>query len=222
LLSLVMGRDAMAAPKFITTEEDISENSVLKFRDRLSIGAQIYSVIPSARPFNATISSTSSDYRYQISGAFGVEVFYRFSEHLDLGVSTAYETYESRLRNGSSSTEFQTAKMKMFPIEGVAKWQWAKGVWAPEVEAGLGIGFYNMELKSTNLNQPTVRDQSAAALAHAAFGISMAWLDDTNIGIALGYRMMFLSQTDFDATIAQIKRKSLSGIYAKATLRYHF
>lgn len=219
---MLLSPQAQAAPKFITTEEDISENKVLKFQDRLSVGVQLYSVIPSARPFNATISSTSSDYRYQISGAFGLEVFYRFSEHLDLGLSTAFETYESRLRNSSSSTEFQTARMKLFPIQGIAKWQWAKGVWAPEVETGLGIGFYNMELKSTNLNQSIVRDQSAAMLAHAAFGISMAWLDNSNIGIALGYRMMFMPEKEFDATIAQIKRKSLSGIYAKATLRYHF
>ncbi len=213
---------AIAAPKFITSEEDLSEPKILDFQDRLSFGIQLYSVAPSVRPFQAVSGSTTGDYRYQISGATGVEIFYRFSEHMDLGISTSYEYFRSRLRQSSGSTEFQSARMRLFPIEGIAKWQWAQGVWAPEFETGVGIGFFNMELKSTNLNQPTIRDSSAALLAHAAAGVSLAWMEDTNIGIALGYRMMFLQQKEFDATIINVRRKSLSGIYSKATLRYHF
>ena len=218
----LFSQNAWSAPKYITSTEDVSEHKVLRFQDRLSFGFQLYSVIPTARPFQAIISSAASDYRYQISGAFGAELFYRFSEHMDLGISSAFEIYESTLRPTSGPTEVQTARMKLFPVEAVAKWQWSKGVWAPELETGLGVGIFNMSLTSTNLGQAIAKDSSTAMLAHVAGGVSLAWMDDTNIGILLGYRMMFMKQKEFDVTTLNIRRKSLSGVYAKATFRYHF
>lgn len=210
------------APRFIVSQEDRSELDLMDFQERLSFGLQLYSVIPQSRPFQAIDGSSATAYRYQISGAFGVEVFYKFTSNLDLGVSAAWESYESRLTQSGSTTEIQTANMRMFPIEAIAKWQWARGVWAPELEAGLGMGFYKTTLTSTNLAQSKVEDSAAAFLGHVAGGVSLAWMDSTNIGIGLGYRMMFMGQQDFDANIVTIRRTSMSGLFAKANLRYHF
>lgn len=213
---------AQSAPRFIVSQEDNSELDLMDFQERLSFGLQLYSVIPQSRPFQSIDGSTATEYRYQISGAFGVELFYKFTSNLDLGVSAAWESYESRLTQSGSTTEIQTANMRMFPLEALAKWQWAKGVWAPELEAGFGMGFFKTTLSSTNLAQSKVDDTGSAFLGHIAGGVSLAWMDSTNIGVGLGYRMMFLSQRDFDANIVTIRRGSMSGLFAKANLRYHF
>lgn len=213
---------AQAAPKFIVSQEDQSDLELVDFQERLSLGLQLYSIVPQSRPFASIDGSTTTDYRYQISGGFGVELFYKLSTKLDLGVSAAWESYESQLTTSGSTTEIQTANMRMFPLLAVAKWQWARGVWAPELEAGVGMGFFKTTLTSTNLAQSKVEDSSAALLGHIAGGVSLAWLENTNIGVGLGYRMMFLGQSDFNASIVTIRRTSMSGIYAKANLRYHF
>jgi hypothetical protein len=215
---------AQEAPRFMVSQEDVEDLEVLKLKDRLSLGVQLYSVVPSARPFQDLSSSPVQDFSYQILGALGVELAYKFSTYLDLGISTAYEFYESRLRlqSGTSSTELRTAKVSLFPISGILRYEWPKKFWAPVLEGGFGVGVFNMSLQSSNLAQAEIKDSSMTVLAHAASGVNFAWLDDTNIGVMLGYRLMFLQQKDFNASTFDIRRKSLSGLYAKASLRYHF
>lgn len=222
LASFATSVQAQEKPRFMVSEEDVEDLDVLKIKDRLSFGLQLYSVVPSSRPFQAVSGSSVEDFRYQISGAFGIELAYKLSTNLNLGLATSYEFYESRLESGSSTTEYRTAKMRLFPIEGIARYEWPKKFWAPVVEGGFGVAIFNMLLQSTNLAQAEIKDSAMSVIAHAATGVNLAWLDDTNIGILLGYRMMFLQQQDFDASTFDIRRKSLSGLYAKASFHYHF
>ncbi len=213
---------AQSTPRYMTSEEDVSELDVVKLKDRASVAFQLYSVVPSSRPFQAVQGSQVEAFRYQISGAFGAEFAYRLTTNMDLGLSVAYELFESRVEQGAASTEFSDARMKLFPVMAVARWQWPRTFWSPEAEVGLGLGIFNMTVDSTNLSQDTVTDSSTSLLAHAAGGLSLAWLDNTNLGVMLGYRYMMLGKKDFPASIFDIRRGSLSGVYAKATLRYHF
>ena len=97
-----------AAPKYLISQEDTEDFSIINLRDRLSFGLQMYSVVPNARPFQSVDGGTVTDYEYQISTAFGFEVFYKYSKRLDLGLSTAWEIYE----NGTVKTGPATAHLK--------------------------------------------------------------------------------------------------------------
>ena len=216
---------AQPAPRYMTSQEDIEDLNVVKLKNRASIAFQLYSVLPMSRPFQAVSDSGVADFRYQIAGAFGAEFGYKFSTNLDLGLGVAYELYESRFEQGQAATAFSTSRMRLFPVTAVARWQWPRALWTPEAEVGVGIGIFNMSVDSTNVSQKTVSESSTSLLAHGAGGVSIAWLDDTNIGVMVGYRQMLLGSKDFtteDAIVTSIRRKSLSGAYAKATLRYHF
>lgn len=214
---------AQEAPQFLVSEEDISDLSVSHLKDRFSLGINLYSVVPSSRPFQASTGTQVQDFRYQVSGALGLDFSYKMTKQFELGVASAFELFESRLQvGGNNSKEFRTAKLRVIPMQLLARYQWHKNIWAPLVEAGAGMGFWKMSLESTNLAQAPIEDSASNVLAHLAGGATFAWLDDTDIGVLLGYRMMFAGQKDFDAATLTIKRKSLTGIFAKATVRYHF
>ncbi|MEO5668084.1 MAG: hypothetical protein ABIR96_08495, partial [Bdellovibrionota bacterium] len=153
---------------------------------------------------------------------FGAEFAYKLHTNFDLGLSVSYELYESRVEQGAASTEFSDAHMKLFPVVAVARWQWPHKFWSTEAEAGVGAGIFNMKVDSTNLSQTTVTDSATSLLAHGAVGLSLAWLDNATIGTMIGYRYMMLGKKVFPASVFDIQRSSLSGAYAKASLRYHF
>lgn len=214
---------AQSAPRYMTSSEDVEELNVVNLRERLSVGLQVYSVVPASRPYQAASSSGTTAFRYQASGAFGLELGYKLRTGFDLGLSAAYELYESRIQQAGTQTEFNIARMKLFPVVATARWQWPRQFWSPELEAGVGMGIFNMSLTSTNLAHAEVPDSSTSLLAHAAGGMSVAWLDDTNLGILLGYRQMFLGAKAFPiSNDVTINRSSLSGFFAKATLRHQF
>jgi hypothetical protein len=214
---------AQQAPRYMTSQEDIDDPSVVKLKDRASVAFQLYSVVPTSRPFQSVDDVNGArDFRYQIAGGFGAEFAYKLMTNLDLGLNVAYELYESRMEQSAAFTAFSTARMRLFPILATARWQWPQGLWSPEAELGVGTGIFNLSVDSSDAAQTKVEESSSALLAHGAAGLSLAWLDETNIGFMVGYRQMLLGSKDFDASLVQIRRKSLSGLFAKASLRYHF
>ncbi|MEO5666893.1 MAG: hypothetical protein ABIR96_02415, partial [Bdellovibrionota bacterium] len=64
---------ADGTPRYMTSEEDVQDLDVVKLKDRVSLGFQIYSVVPTSRPFQAVQGSQIEPFRYQISGGFGAE-----------------------------------------------------------------------------------------------------------------------------------------------------
>jgi|GEM_PF-2820485 len=217
--------EAQEAPRYMTSQEDISDLDVVKLKNRSSVTFHLYSIVPPSRPFSATINGDVRPFRYQISGGFGAEFAYKLQTNLELGLSVSYELYESRVDQGTSTQilEFSDARMRLFPVVGIARWQWAHKFWSTEAEVGVGAGIYNVIVDSTNIGQEIASDSSTSLLAHGAAGMSLAWLDDTTIGVMLGYRQMFLGAKNLNAgTDRVIHRKSLSGLYAKANIRYQF
>lgn len=217
--------EAEEAPRYMTSEEDISDLDVVKLKNRSSVTFHLYSIVPPSRPFEADIDGTTRPFRYQISGGYGAEFAYKLQTNLELGLSVSYEIYESRVDQGASTQilEFSDAHMRLFPVVGIARWQWAHKFWSTQAEIGVGAGIYNVTVDSTNVGQEVASDSSTSLLSHAAAGLSLAWLDDTTIGTMIGYRQMFLGAKDLDAGDGRtIRRKSLSGLYAKANIRYQF
>jgi hypothetical protein len=211
-----------ATPRFMTSAEEVDSADVFKPESPFSVALNIFSNVPSASPFEANDGGTVRAFRFQASGALGLELNYRWSPSLDVGVSAAYEGFETRLDASEGSTEFRTGRLTSFPFMATARWRFGQGLWAPEVGGGLGMAVHNISITSTNLSDKKIVDSSLSPLAQVTAGLAVAWTEEATLGVHVGYRYSMLGTTEANAGTYDVSYGGGSGLLGQASLRYAF
>jgi len=209
-------------PTFLPSSEAPHVTTHLSRPQEFSVGLSFSSIIPLSTPYSSKISGTAKDVRFQMPTAFSIEAGFQILDPLEIALSAGYQSYESRvdIPAGANSIAFQTVKLKSFPIMAIARYRFGDSEgWAPEAEAGLGLSFATLNVKSTNLASTETNTTMRSLTGYGAFGAGFSWLEDYSVHLSAGFGMIAQGTQSY---ASQVTQKTLFGVFSKALLRYQF
>jgi hypothetical protein len=190
-----------------------------------SVGLGARSTIPYfSAPFKNKVGLVENDFWLQSSTGFQIDLGYILWSGFEVALASGYESFESRSPNhGGSTVEFETARVRQFPVEGLLRWRSENAGIVPEVEVGGGMGFGKVKTQSTNLSYVTVEKSLTTYRFHAAAGAAFPFDDMLSFHLRAGYGWIGLEQQTWTSPVADVTmNSSIQGPMANAEMRFSF
>lgn len=184
----------------------------------------VRSIVALKSPFKSIDGTITSNFRFQTSTGFGLEISHTITDNYELGVATGFMTYEARSNNRDLDyTQFETVRVRQFPIEVIGRYRSNVPGWAPEAEAGLGFGFGSIRMTSTNVSFGTINEGLNFLKGHLAAGFGYPWSDDVSFHLKGGYGIEALGSKTYAASSGiSIQRSAISGVFFRGDMRVAF
>ncbi len=221
ILSLAYSSSWSASPLLIGESAAEAPNRPVGPRPfNFALALQLGSNVPINRPFRST---AGENFHFQVSRSLGVEFEMGWSPTLSFGLSSGWESFETRLDTSAGvNTEFQTASVGLIPLLLSVKYQFLRERWTPSVELGMGMGLYRFQLDSTNNSATADKESSASFLAQALVGARFFWTTDWTIDFHVGYRYTSVAKQSLNDGIQQAESRNFTGLYSRGGLSYLF